>query len=126
MFDIDTGVCSFRPAGGSRVDFAWLRAAVNEAGFELLRMDAEVRGTLGRAQDPSGEPHFVLTMKGTGQRVFLFEGKTDAEQKAFRLLTQWFDGPERAVVVSGRIHHHAGGPPGLLVSEARALPARAR
>ncbi len=85
--DIDTGRGSFLPPKGKPVDFAAIQVAVKEAGFELLWLEAQVRGTLMNAKDAAAarvQP--AIKADGSGQVFLLIEGKTDAEHEGFARL----------------------------------------
>ena len=118
--DMETGLSSFLLATGQPIDFAEIQRAVKESGFELLRLEARVRGTLNRAPDPTGTARPTVRVEETGQVFVLVEGTTDEERQRYARLLEWLDderGPK--VVVRGRIHPHVGAPPGLSVLEFR-------
>ena len=56
QFDIDTGLGSFLPMEDQPVDFGAIQDAVTESGFELLWLEADVRGILGSAPNDQGDP----------------------------------------------------------------------
>ncbi len=96
-----------------------IRSAVEESGFELLWIEAEVRGTLQSASDPSGTVRPAVQVKETGQVFLLTEGTTEQEREGYDRLEEWLDGPNRTVSVRGRVHGHVDSPPGLTVKESR-------
>ncbi len=114
-FDIDTGIGSFLPPKGKPIDVSAIQTAVKESGFELLWLEAQVRGVLQDGKDPTGAERPSLRVEETGQLFWLVEGTTDEERQNYDRLRQWVNGPDRHVVVRGRLHSHAGAPPGLTV-----------
>ncbi len=96
-----------------------IRSAVKESGFELLWVEAEVRGTLHSARDAEGNVHPAVRVEETGQIFLLTEGTTEPEREGYGRLEEWLDGPTRTVSVRGRVHAHADSPPGLTVREFR-------
>ncbi len=118
-FDIDTGVGSFLPAKAKPVDLSEIEEVVKESGFELLWLEAQVRGTLQSARDPSGTVRPAVQVKETGQVFLLIEGTTEQEREGHGRLKEWLDGPSRTVSVRGRVHGHVDSPPGLTVKEFR-------
>ncbi len=67
QFDIDTGLGSFLPAEDKPVDLSEIRESVTESGFELLWLEADVRGILGSAPNAQGDPHPAVRVEETGQ-----------------------------------------------------------
>ena len=118
-FDIDTGLGSFLPPKDKPVDMSEIQNAVKESGFELLWLEAQVRGTLQSARDPSETVRPAVQVKETGQVFLLTEGTTEQEREGYGRLREWLDEPSRTVSVRGRVHAHADSPPGLTVREFR-------
>ena len=118
-FDIDTGLGSFLPRKDKPVDVSEIQNAVKESGFELLWLEARVRGTLQSARDPSETVRPTVHVKETGQVFLLTEGTTEQERENYGRLKEWLDGPSRTVSVRGRVHGHVDSPPGLSVKEFR-------
>ncbi len=118
-FDIDTGVGSFLPPNDKPVEITEVQDAVKESGFELLWLEAQVRGTLQSAKDPSGTVRPGVRVKETGQVFLLTEGTTQQEREGYGRLKEWLDEPNRIVSVRGRVHGHVDAPPGLTVKEFR-------
>ena len=73
-FDIDTGEGSLLPAEDEPIDFGELESAVKDSGFELLWIEARVRGTLRTAADPSGAKRPALVVENPRQTFLLVEG----------------------------------------------------
>ncbi len=96
-----------------------IRSAVKESGFELLWVEAEVRGTLHSARDAEGNVRPAVRVEETDQVFLLTEGTTEQEREGYGRLREWLDGPSRTVSVRGRVHGHADSPPGLTVREFR-------
>ncbi len=114
-FDIDTGIGSFLPPKGKPIDVSAIQAAVKESGFELLWLEAQVRGVLQGGVDPTGSSRPALRVEETDQLFWLTEGTTEEERGGYSRLREWLNGPSRHVVVRGRVHSHIGSPPGLTV-----------
>ena len=106
---------SFLPARGKPIDVSAIQTAVKESGFELLWLEAQVRGVLQDGKDPTGAERASLRVEETGQLFWLVEGTTDEERQNYDRLRQWVNEPDCHVVVRGRLHSHAGVPPGLTV-----------
>ena len=98
---------------------AGIQSAVKESGFELLWLEAEVRGTLHSARDAEGNVRPAVRVEETGQVFLLTEGTTEQEREGYDRLREWLDGSGRTVSVRGRVHAHADSPPGLTVKEFR-------
>ena len=118
-FDIDTGVGSLLPPEGKPIDFGEIQGAVKDSGFELLWIEARVRGTLRTASDPSGTDSPVLEVESPRQVFTLIEGTTEEERRGYGRLRESAEGRELRVLVRGRVHAHVDGPPGLTVLDYR-------
>ena len=92
---------------------------MKESGFELLWLEAQVRGVLQGGTDPTGAERASMRVAETGQVFWLVEGTTEEEREGYSRLREWVNGPSRHVVVRGRLHWHAGAPPGLTVQTFR-------
>ncbi len=119
QFDIDTGLGSFLPMEDQPVDFGGIQDAVKESGFELLWLEADVRGILGSAPNAQGDPHPALRVEETGQVFLLTQGTTEQEREGYGRLTEWLGGDNTTVLVRGRVHGHPQSPPGMTVREFR-------
>ncbi len=120
-FDINTGVGWFVPFGDQPVDFSGIQGAVRESGFELLWLEAEVRGDLEGAVDPTGTTRPTVRLGRTGQVFWLIQGTTTAEAELYAHLEEMLGQPNPRVLVRGRVHPHTDAPPGLTVREFRRL-----
>ena len=96
-----------------------LENAIAKAGFELLGLELEVRGRLGRARGPTGDEFPSLKVESTGQSFALLEGDSDREHEAWARLSPHLDREGAAVWVRGGVHRHEEGPTGLLVNDFR-------
>ena len=119
QFDIDTGLGSFLPAKDKPVDLSEIRESVTESGFELLWLEANVRGILGSAPNAQGDPHPAVRVEETGQVFLLTQGTTEQEREGYGRLTEWLEGENRTVLVRGRVLGHPQSPPGMTVKEFR-------
>ncbi len=120
-FDIDAGIGTFLPKEGEPVDLSGIRRAVREAGFDLLWLEARVRGSLRRAVGEADDVRLAVVVPSTGQRFVLVEGGTEEERRGYARLIEWLEAPGRAVEVRGRAHPHEGAPSALTVREYRLL-----
>ncbi len=119
QFDIDTGLGSFLPMKDQPVDFGGIQDAVTESGFELVWLEADVRGILGSAPNVQGDPRPAVRVEETGQVFLLTQGTTEQEREGYGRLTEWLEGENRKVLVRGRVHGHPQSPPGMTVREFR-------
>ncbi len=120
-FDIDTGTGSFLPAKAKPVDLSEIEKVVKESGFQLLWLEASIRGTLHSASDPGGFVRPAVRVNQTGQVFLLIEGTTEKEREGFSHLTEWLDGTGKSVAVRGTVHGYADAPPGLTAREFRII-----
>ncbi len=121
QFDIDTGLGSFLPAKDQPVDLSEILESVTESGFELLWLEADVRGILGSAPNAQGDPHPSVRVEETGQVFLLTEGTTEQEREGYDRLGEWVEGDRKKVLIRGRVHDHAESPPGLTVQRFRLI-----
>ena len=119
--DIDSGVATFLPKAGEPLDLAAVKDAVYQAGFELLWLELDVRGSLGRRTDPNGEERPAVRVADTGQTFLLVAGDSGQDRDAFGLVLEWLDDASSAVVVRGGAHSHPGGPPVITVQDFRVV-----
>ncbi len=94
---------------------------MKESGFKVLWIEAQVRGVLHGATDPVGGTRPAVRIEETGQLFWLVEGTTHEERQNLDRLRAWVDEAGRHVVVRGRLHAHAGNPPGLTVQRFRMI-----
>ena len=119
--DIDTGTGILLPPEGEPVDTGQLAEAVKKAGFELLRLELEVRGRLGHVRSPDGDEIPAVEVESTGQSFAILEGDSDREHAAWARLSPSLESPDSSISVRGRVHRHEGGPTGLFVNDFRML-----
>lgn len=110
------------PPEGKPVDFGEIQSAVKDSGFELLWIEARVRGILRTASDSSGAVHPAVEVESHRQVFLLIEGTTEEERRGYGRLKESAEGREPRVLVRGRVHAHVGAPPGLTVLEFRVDP----
>ena len=114
-FDIDSGVGSLLPPAGKPVDFDAIRAGVKTSGFELLWIEARVRGTLRSTSDPSGGSQPSVEVESPRQAFALIAGPTDEERRGYRRLRASAAGRELEVRVHGRVHAQSSAATALTV-----------
>ncbi len=114
-FDIETGLATYLPREEEAIDLEAVGNAVDQAGFELLGVELQVRGHVSRTTDRDGAERVALTVPSTGQRFLLLPGESDEERRGYARLSEWIDEPERVIVVRGRAHAHEGAAPALTV-----------
>lgn len=118
-FDIDTGVGSLLLLESKPVDFGAIQNAVKDSGFDLLWIEARVRGILRTVSDSSGAVRPAVEVESPRQVFLLIEGTTEEERRGYSRLREAAEGRTPRVLVRGRIHAHAGAPPGLTVRDFR-------
>lgn len=115
------GLTDVRPKPGQQLNLAQIRRAVKEAGFTLSDIRLTVNGVVAREDEA-----WVLESSGDGTRFLLFDAEhAQAERspgaapvsvgnESLRTLE---DAAQRGahVVITGRVHEHAGLPAGLLI-----------
>ncbi len=116
-FDIDTGIGSLLPPENEPIDFGELDGAVTEAGFELIWIEARVRGTLQASVDSQRGRQLAVRVENPSQLFILIEGSDEVERQGYNRILEWIDTGSREVVVRGRVHPHAGAAPGLTVRD---------
>ena len=119
QFDINLGIASFLPAKAKPVDIAAFQADVKASGFELLWLEAEVRGSLQITRNAAGDKRHSVLVAGSGQIFVLNEGTTVEERNSYANLEEWSNGASRSVVVSGRIHSVADAEVALTIRNCR-------
>ena len=110
--DLKTGLATVDLAPGATPDVAALRKAVEKAGFTPRDITLTAIGTLA-LEDSS----VFLNIRGSEQRYLLFEkGREDGppffDAERFKELSAWAQSAT-PVAVTGTVHQHADGPPGL-------------
>ena len=71
------------PGFGQPLDFAAVRAGVDESGFQLLSLEAELRGAVSQQTLASGVQRAALEIEGSGQQVWILEGRSPTEHEAY-------------------------------------------
>lgn len=100
---------------------AAINAAVDDAGFELLWLELQLRGTLHSSSRENDDGRLTLMVTGTAQKFLVDSGVTDAERDAYAQLSPWIDQPERLILLRGRANAHPGTLPAITVLDARLL-----
>ena len=118
--DLKTGLATVHLEEGASPDVGALRRAVEKAGFTPRAITLTVIGTLA-VEDAT----VVLDVRDSDQRYLLFEkgkegGPPSFDPDRFQELTTWAESAT-PVAVTGTVHQHADGPPGLSVDEIEPL-----
>ncbi len=71
------------PGFGMPVEFAAIRAGVDESGFQLLSLAVELSGELTERRDASGALQPTIEVDGSGQLFWILEGESPAEREAY-------------------------------------------
>jgi hypothetical protein len=120
-FDLETGVGSLLFELGDPVDFAAICSAVREAGFQLLWIEARVRGVLATIADSGGAARPAVLVEGSRQMLALVEGTTAQERSGYARARE-AAGQAGRVVVRGRVGVPIGHTPELTVLDLRVEP----
>ena len=124
------GLTEIKPKSGKKLDLSQLHKAVKDAGFTLRDVVLTVTGTI-----VPQEEMLVLQSTGDGTRFLLFDSKhAQSESKQARApvalgakLEQQLKEAQQThatVRIEGRVHEHAGLPPGLLIQKLEMNPSK--
>ena len=76
-------MASMLPGFGQPVDFAAIRAGVDESGFQLLSLEAELTGDLKERRDAHGDLRPSIELEASGQLFWILKGESPTEREAY-------------------------------------------
>ncbi len=90
------------PGFGQPVDFAAIRAGVDESGFQLLSLEVELSGVLTERRDTSGALQPMIEIGGSGQLFWILEGESPAEREVYAELQRRLEQSTRHTSLLGK------------------------